>query len=98
MPEVGSTICLPRVHPYISLKDLSIAYKAGGVKASPPQPSPGLPCLSLKLQEQLLVLHIRRYGHRLGVAVLDLGVPKQAFDPFPVEANNDLAIDDSGRT
>ncbi len=32
------------------------------------------------------------------LAVLDLGVPKQAFDPFPVEANNDLAIDDSGRT
>ena len=63
-----------------------------------PQPPSSLLCLPLELQKQPLVLYIRRYGHRLGVAVLDLGVPKQAFDPFPVEANNDLAIDDSGRT
>ena len=34
----------------------------------------------------------------MGVAVLHLRVPKQAFDPFPVEADDQLAIDDRGRT
>ncbi len=34
----------------------------------------------------------------MGVAVLHLRDPKQALDPFPVEADNDLAIDDRGRT